>query len=365
VLEIGSSDYLDSPHFSPRERAAILWAEHMAKNTARTRDDVFDEVKRHFTDAEFVELTGVCGYFASNNRFQDSMRLPIEEQGEVDKIRVSVRADPERIKAYIEQMVANWPREFPETTSGSSDAPPPAAASSTGSTGPAGATARRETLHPRVPLLDPGAAQGETAYFFRNAEWLLGAVPNAIRVWAHSPYIVKLILPLQAALQRDGAGSILPAALKAMVRIRTGHIHAAPYSLAHATVLGRTAGVTEPQLAALASGDYLSSPHFSPQVRAALAWAEHVAPNTAKRRDDIFAALKAHYSDAEIVELTGLCAMSSQIDLIQNALRVPLESDAEIEQINRYTRLDPQRLRAYLERLLADWPSEFPVLTGT
>ena len=174
------------------------------------------------------------------------------------------------------------------------------------------------------------------------------------------PYIVKLILPLQATPQRDGAGSILSATLKAMVRIRTSHLHAAPYSLAHGTALGRAAGVTEDQLAALATGDYPDSSHFSRQERAALAWVEQVAPNTAKRRDDVFEGLRAQFSDAEIVELTGLCSLSSQIDLIQNALCVPLETDGEIERMNRSPRLDPRRLKDYLEHLLADWPGEFP-----
>ena len=91
----------------------MLWAEHVAANTAGERDEVFAEVRREFSDAELVELTGICGLFAVSNRFQDSMRLPIEEQGEVDKIRQSVRADPKRLKAYVARLVDHWPRAFP------------------------------------------------------------------------------------------------------------------------------------------------------------------------------------------------------------------------------------------------------------
>ena len=49
------------------------------------------------------------------------------------------------------------------------------------------------------------------------------------------------------------------------------------------------------------------------------------------------------------------------VDLIQNALRVPLEPAHEIARINRSVRLDPQRLKYYLEALLVNWPREFPV----
>ncbi len=332
----------------------MLWAEHMAKNTARERDDIFQEVKQYFTDSEFVELTGVCGYFASNNRFQDSMRLPIEAQSEVEKIKVSVGADPVRIKAYIEQMLKNWPAEFP--------APPRAASRPVADNKGAANRGLPETAMrpPRVPLLDPQSAQGETERFFRNAELLFGAVPNAVRIWAHSPYIVKLILPLVVTLQREGAGSILPMTLKSMARIRTSHLHGAPYSLAHGTAMARAVGVTEEQLHALGTGDYADSPYFTARERAALVWAEHMAPNAAKRREDSFDALKKHFSDAEMVELTGLCALSSQLDLIQNALRVPLESALEIERMNRTVRLEPPQLRVYLGNLLAQWPREFP-----
>lgn len=105
---------MTSPHLSPRERAAVLWAEHVTKNTARSRDDVWEEVHKHFTDAEIVEMTLMSGKQGLSNRFMDSLRIPIEEEGEVNRIRTSVRADPEKLKRYLEAVIANWPQEFPE-----------------------------------------------------------------------------------------------------------------------------------------------------------------------------------------------------------------------------------------------------------
>ena len=100
---------MDSPHLTPRERAAVLWAEHVTKNTARSRDDVFDEVRKHFSDAELVDLTLVTGLFNMFNRFMDSLHIPIEEQGEVDKIKRSVDLDSERVKDFMRTVVDNWP----------------------------------------------------------------------------------------------------------------------------------------------------------------------------------------------------------------------------------------------------------------
>ena len=76
--------------FTPREKAAILWAEHVTLNTARSRDDVFEEVRKHFSEAEIVELTMVSGLFNLFNRFMDSLGIPLEEQREVDKIKKSL-----------------------------------------------------------------------------------------------------------------------------------------------------------------------------------------------------------------------------------------------------------------------------------
>jgi len=331
----------------------VLWAEHVARGTARTRDDVFDEVRRHFDEAEVVELTGVCGLFAQSNRFQDSLLLPIEEQGEVNKIGHSVRVNTDRLKTYIERIVATWPTEFPGTEHGT-------AAPSSGD-GRAAVVATASANGPcRITLPEPTTAQGDTGWFLHAARRLLGGVPNAIRMWAHIPHLGKLFLPFHVAFVYEGVGSRLPSALKALVLVRTSHVNSAPYSLAHRFALGRAAGVAKEQLALVAANDCAASPQFSARERAALAWADHVARNTAKHRDDVYQQVRGNFSDAEIVELTGLCAVSSKVDRIQNALRIPRESDAELDALYRTPRLDPARLKDYLTDIIENWPREFP-----
>ncbi len=104
---------MTSPHLAPRERAAVLWAEHVTRNTAREREDVFEEVRKHFNEAEIVELTLMSGFFNMLNRFMESLQIPIEEQREVAKIRRTVHLDPEKMKGYFEDVAANWPAAFP------------------------------------------------------------------------------------------------------------------------------------------------------------------------------------------------------------------------------------------------------------
>jgi hypothetical protein len=106
---------MGSPLLSTREKAALLWAEHVTLNTARQRDDVFGIVHESYDDAEIVELTMAICYFNMNNRFVDALKIPVEPMEEVDKIKKSTRTDPEKIRLYLQTILDNWPESFPKT----------------------------------------------------------------------------------------------------------------------------------------------------------------------------------------------------------------------------------------------------------
>jgi hypothetical protein len=111
---IHSDVYMDSPDLTPREKAAVLWAEHVTLNTAKARDDVFEEVHRLYTDAEVVELTMVITYFNMRNRFQDALRIPLETDGLVESISQSLHQNTDDMKNYFAGLAENWPEEFPK-----------------------------------------------------------------------------------------------------------------------------------------------------------------------------------------------------------------------------------------------------------
>ncbi len=110
---IGSDEYMDSPLLTPREKATVLWAEHVTRNTAKVRDDVAEEVQRHFSDAEFVELTFVISYFNMRNRYHDSLKLPNDEIDIIEDVG-RLRPDPAKLKAFLQEVLDNWPDAFPE-----------------------------------------------------------------------------------------------------------------------------------------------------------------------------------------------------------------------------------------------------------
>ena len=81
----------------------------------------------------------------------------------------------------------------------------------------------------RINLLETEDADDSVASLFAAATQLLGRVPNSYRVLAHSPLIAKLLLPFNAVLQREGAGSVLTTKLKEMVVIKTSQLNGCKY----------------------------------------------------------------------------------------------------------------------------------------
>ena len=104
---------MSSDLLSDREKAAVLWAEHVTLNTARNRDDVFETVAALFNEAEIVEITLMSCFFNLFNRFVDSLRVPVEVPKEVDKIKTSLHLDPAKVKSYFETVADTWPDSWP------------------------------------------------------------------------------------------------------------------------------------------------------------------------------------------------------------------------------------------------------------
>lgn len=68
----------ETPFFSDRERAALGWAETVTKITNnQVPDEVFEEVSRHFSATEIVDLTVATNTINSYNRINIAFRPPV------------------------------------------------------------------------------------------------------------------------------------------------------------------------------------------------------------------------------------------------------------------------------------------------
>lgn len=322
-------------------------------------------MRQHFDDGELVELTGVCGYFALNNRFQDSLHLPIEDSDEVHKIKLSVKGNPDRLKAYLKVLVEQWPEEGYGAEGGKCDkANPVQETADSGSEAKESADAARTTLSKRtatdcrVSLLDKTTGPPNSKAMLSAVDRLLGGTPNSARVWAHVPHVGKMYFPFYYALEREGAGGVLSGRLKAIALVITAYTNAAPNGLAQYKALAGAAGLSEAEITQLCSTDFPVS--FSAPEIAAMDWTREVATNKAKGNVAAFQRLAQHFSKAEIVELTGLCATANMATLMYNALRVPPDDPPVLLRLARSARIDPLQIKQYLSTVLDQWPSTLP-----
>lgn len=81
----------------------------------------------------------------------------------------------------------------------------------------------------RISMIDPATASGDVAMLFEAVTAMLGRVPNSYRILGRSPLVAKMLVPFNAVVQRQGAGSVLTAKLKEMVVIKTSHLNGCKY----------------------------------------------------------------------------------------------------------------------------------------
>ena len=81
----------------------------------------------------------------------------------------------------------------------------------------------------RINMIDGDEVKGDVKVLFDAVTAMLGRVPNSYKVLGRVPLVSKLLLPFNASMQREGAGSLLTSKIKEMVIIKTSHINACNY----------------------------------------------------------------------------------------------------------------------------------------
>jgi alkylhydroperoxidase family enzyme len=90
------------------------------------------------------------------------------------------------------------------------------------------------------------------------------------------------------------------------------------------SAVGRNAGITDQQLETLAT--FETSPHFTPQEKAILRYAEGMTRTPADVSDAVFADIRALFTDEQIVELTSAIALENFRARFNCALKIGSDS---------------------------------------
>lgn len=69
------ANWQDSKILGERERVAIEYAEEMSKTPVRVSDELFERLKKHFSDEQIVELSASIAYENYRARFNHALDI--------------------------------------------------------------------------------------------------------------------------------------------------------------------------------------------------------------------------------------------------------------------------------------------------
>src|SRR5918994_498535 len=160
----------------------------------------------------------------------------------------------------------------------------------------------------RVKMIPPDAANGEVRKVYDHVLKQWGRVSNFSQVLAHQPAaLMGWALPNDAIRLGNVKADPDYVRIQQLVIIKTSALNQSAYCMSHNVPLGKKMGLTPEQIAAAQGSDYMTSPHLDDRQKAAVRWADRVTTMTARDDDEAFGAMKHHFSEKQIVELTVFC----------------------------------------------------------
>jgi len=185
----------------------------------------------------------------------------------------------------------------------------------------------------RVKMISPEAADEQTRTVYDGVLRQWGRISNFSQVLAHQPAALEgWMLPNDAIRLRNVKADPEYVKVQQLVIIKTSALNRSAYCMSHNVPLGKKIGLSDEQIAAAQGDDYMTSAALDERQKAAIRWAEAVTNMTARDDEASFAAMKRHFSEKQIVELTVFCGMWNYSNRLCEALHIDLEhADKRIE----------------------------------
>lgn len=175
-----------------------------------------------------------------------------------------------------------------------------------------------------VTPLEKGSspAVAELAAFFDET---LGFTPNSVLTMQRRPEIAEAFINLNKAVMMN-AGRVT-AEQKRFIGMLSSLASGCRYCQAHTALAAQRYGASRERLEAI--WEYQTSPLFSDAERAAFDFAIAAASIPNAVTPEIGAALHAHWSDEEIVEILGVVALFGFLNRWNDSMGTSLEAGAD------------------------------------
>jgi uncharacterized peroxidase-related enzyme len=154
--------------------------------------------------------------------------------------------------------------------------------------------------------------------FLAELEKRANRANHFFRTMANRPEVLKNFVPLYGAIM--GPGSV-DRRTKELVYLTVSYTNECQYCTAAHVASGRKAGVTDEEMTALRTAQ---DHGFTEPERAAIAYARELTrtANAKSTRD----ALRSHFNDEQVVEITLIAAMANFTNRFNNGLELMPES---------------------------------------
>jgi AhpD family alkylhydroperoxidase len=139
------------------------------------------------------------------------------------------------------------------------------------------------------------------------------------KVLLNSSPVARGWLKLLTAIRQK---TTVPAALRELIILRVAVLNGAPYEFAAHAPIARAEGAPEAAIEAMRTGRLPES--LADPERAALLYAEEMTRDV-KVKAETFAALKRHFDDRRILELTATVAAYNMVSRVLVALEIEAE----------------------------------------
>ena len=284
---------------TPKERAAYAFTKKLTHTPHLVTATDVEALKKHYTDAQVVEILVTVAGYNSTNRWTDGLNIPGEDDGARFK-KEGVKADFSTFKTPTSEKYAKQ-----QTTVGPLKL---------GSRPALEARDKVEALWKEkrtavLPLADAKAV----------AEvWGDGAAPNWAALLATFPKSMK---GRAAGLRNSMEKGNLTAKLKAQIAWVAARNDRAWYALAVARARLLKAGVSEDDIWKL-DGD---RKHLTEGDQAALVLAETLAVAPWKVTDEMVERCRKHFKDAEVAEIFYHTCNAAFFDRVTEVARLPLD----------------------------------------
>ncbi len=151
----------------------------------------------------------------------------------------------------------------------------------------------------------------------------LGFVPNSVLIMQRRPKLVQALAQLANAVWDPD--SSVDRGFKRLLAHVSSRAHGCQYCMAHTAGGALRLGVSEQKMAAV--WEYATSPLYSEAERVALDFALAAAAVPNDVTEELFAQMKTHWSDDDIVEITAVIALFGFMNRWNDTMATPLENE--------------------------------------